>query len=72
MNRSNDFLHTLKASGYRITAQRRVICEFLVQADLHPTPYQVYAQIASNRLKRRSQSFNACAPRARPLWWATA
>lgn len=48
MNRSNAFLHTLKASGYRITAQRRVICEFLAQTDLHPTPYQVYAQIASD------------------------
>ncbi len=40
------FLNALKQAGYRITPQRRIICEYLARTDSHPTPYQVYAEIS--------------------------
>jgi len=43
----NLYLDTLKKAGYRITEQRQQICHYLAATDKHPTPYEVYAEIAS-------------------------
>lgn len=43
----NDYLDTLRRHGLRITEQRRAICEYLAQTDSHPTPAQVYADVAA-------------------------
>jgi Fur family peroxide stress response transcriptional regulator len=40
------YLDTLKRAGLRVTGQRRAICEYLAATDAHPTPYEVYAEIA--------------------------
>lgn len=37
---------TLKRAGLRMTGQRQAICEYLARTETHPTPYQVYADIA--------------------------
>ena len=37
----------LKQAGMRITPQRRAICAYLAGTDRHPTPYQIYSDIAS-------------------------
>lgn len=37
---------TLKRAGLRMTGQRRAICEYLAATESHPTPYEVYADIA--------------------------
>jgi Fur family transcriptional regulator, peroxide stress response regulator len=46
MAKTDVFLNALRQAGYRVTEQRRRICEFLAQTDSHPTPYEVYAAIA--------------------------
>ena len=37
----------LKQAHLRVTPQRRVICEYLAATDRHPTPCQVYGDIAA-------------------------
>jgi cation transport ATPase len=37
----------LKQAQLRLTPQRQTICEYLAGTDRHPTPYQVYADIAA-------------------------
>ncbi len=37
----------LKQAQMRVTPQRRVICEYLASTDRHPTPYEVYGDIAA-------------------------
>ncbi len=44
-SRSNHLLDTLRRAGLRITRQRRAVCEYLAQADEHPTPAQVYQAV---------------------------
>ncbi|GIV78376.1 transcriptional repressor [Litorilinea aerophila] len=46
MTQANRFLNALKQAGYRITPQRRIICEYLAQTHSHPTPYQVYEELS--------------------------
>ena len=41
------YFNTLKQAGLRITPQRRAICTYLAGADHHPTPYQVFGDIAT-------------------------
>lgn len=36
----------LRQAGLRITPQRQAICEYLAATERHPSPYQVYADIA--------------------------
>lgn len=46
MSRSELFLDALRKAGHRITAQRRLVCEYLATTDKHPTPSIVYADLA--------------------------
>lgn len=47
MNERLDLLtNALRQAGLRITPQRLAICEYLAATDRHPSPYQVYADIA--------------------------
>lgn len=41
------YLAALRQAQLRITPQRRVICEYLAGSDRHPTPYEVYGDIAA-------------------------
>ncbi|MBX3052669.1 MAG: transcriptional repressor [Caldilineaceae bacterium] len=41
----HDYLNALKAGGYRITDQRRAVCDYLARTESHPTPLEVYAQV---------------------------
>lgn len=43
------YINALQQAGHRVTSQRRAICEYLAETDAHPTPYQVYADIAHTR-----------------------
>jgi Fur family peroxide stress response transcriptional regulator len=40
------YLDALKRGGYRITEQRRAICEYLGQTESHPTPSDVYSAVS--------------------------
>ncbi len=40
------YLNALKRGGFRITDQRRAVCEFLEQTTTHPTPSEVYAAVS--------------------------
>jgi Fur family transcriptional regulator, peroxide stress response regulator len=40
------YYNGLTQAGLRLTPQRQAICEYLAGSDAHPTPYQVYADIA--------------------------
>ena len=46
MRNSRQYTESLKDAGYRVTSQRRIICEYLAETDQHPTPYQVFAGIS--------------------------
>lgn len=49
MNKQNKreiYLTALQRAGRRITEQRRIICDYLAETTSHPTPYQVYADLA--------------------------
>lgn len=46
MHTIHDYLNALKSGGYRITDQRRAVCEFLARTESHPTPSEVYAQVS--------------------------
>jgi Fur family transcriptional regulator, peroxide stress response regulator len=39
------YLDALKRGGYRITEQRRAVCNYLGQTESHPTPSDVYAAV---------------------------
>lgn len=45
MAQSDVLLNTLRQAGYRVTDQRRRVCEYLAQAQGHPTPYEIFAGI---------------------------
>ena len=45
-HRLDTFTGALHQAGLRITPQRQAICEYLAHTDRHPSPYQVYADIA--------------------------
>lgn len=45
MNTLHDYLNALKKGGYRITAQRRAVCDFLARTPTHPTPSDVYVAV---------------------------
>ncbi len=45
--KNEHYLHILKQAGLRITPQRRVICAYLAETDLHPSAYQVYEGLAA-------------------------
>lgn len=47
MHTLHDYLNALKNGGYRITDQRRAVCDFLARTESHPTPSEVYAQVSS-------------------------
>jgi Fur family transcriptional regulator, peroxide stress response regulator len=40
------YLEALKRGGYRITEQRRAVCEYLGQTETHPTPSEVYLSVS--------------------------
>ena len=40
------YLSALKRGGFRITDQRRAVCEFLEQTTTHPTPSEVFAAVS--------------------------
>ena len=46
MTKTDVFLRTLKQAGYRITAQRRLICTHLADTHLHPTASEVFEALA--------------------------
>jgi len=45
MHTLHDYLNALKNGGYRITDQRRAVCDYLARTESHPTPSEVYAQV---------------------------
>ena len=48
MTKTERFIKTLQESGYRLTPQRRAICEYLAATDKHPTPYEVYTDVTDS------------------------
>ena len=46
-NRREIYTRALHLAGMRLTPQRQAICVYLASTDRHPTPYEVYADIAS-------------------------
>jgi Fur family transcriptional regulator, peroxide stress response regulator len=40
------YVAALRQAGYRITAQRRIVCETLARTHTHPTPSEVYEAIS--------------------------
>lgn len=38
-------MQALKQGGYRITSQRRAVCDYLAHTQSHPTPTEVYAHV---------------------------
>lgn len=49
MQTTEQYLDALKRGGYRITEQRRAVCEYLGQTQTHPTPSQVYAAVSASQ-----------------------
>lgn len=47
MQKLDIYLRALQQAGYRLTTQRRAICEYLATTDKHPTPYQVFEDISA-------------------------
>ncbi len=41
------YLQALRRAGYRITAQRRAVCDYLAATRRHPTPYQVFDELSA-------------------------
>jgi Fur family transcriptional regulator, peroxide stress response regulator len=46
MYTTHDYLNALKTGGYRITDQRRAVCDFLARTPTHPTPSDVYGELS--------------------------
>jgi Fur family transcriptional regulator, peroxide stress response regulator len=40
------YLGALRRGGYRITEQRRAVCDYLRQTESHPTPSDVYSAVS--------------------------
>lgn len=47
MSTHQDYLDALKRGGYRITEQRRAVCDYLTHTETHPTPSEVFAQVSA-------------------------
>lgn len=47
MHTLHDYLNALKNGGYRITDQRRAVCDYLARTESHPTPSEVFAQVSA-------------------------
>ena len=47
MHTRHDYLNALKNGGYRITDQRRAVCDFLARTPTHPTPSDVYSGVSA-------------------------
>ncbi|HRJ42788.1 MAG: transcriptional repressor [Caldilineaceae bacterium] len=47
MHTLHDYLNALKTGGYRITDQRRAVCDFLAATPTHPTPSDVYGALSA-------------------------
>jgi len=47
MHTTIDYLNALKTGGYRITDQRRAVCDFLARTPTHPTPSDVYVAVSA-------------------------
>ena len=45
-NRREIYTRALRLAGMRLTPQRQAICAYLAETDRHPTPYEVYEDIA--------------------------
>lgn len=48
MASEKELLDAIRTSGGRVTAQRRVICEYLADTHTHPTPAQVFDAISQD------------------------
>ncbi len=46
MANTEELLNSIRMTGGRVTAQRRVICEYLADTHTHPTPTQVFDAIS--------------------------
>jgi Fur family peroxide stress response transcriptional regulator len=49
MKAVESYLDALKRGGYRITEQRRAVCDYLGQTESHPTPSEVYEAVSQNQ-----------------------
>lgn len=47
MDRTNELIEALRATGYRITPQRAEICRALAESKEHPSPQSIYRQISA-------------------------
>lgn len=47
MAKTDVFLNALRLAGYRVTDQRRRVCEYLANTESHPTPYEVFEGISA-------------------------
>ncbi len=47
MHTPHDYLNALKTGGYRITDQRRAVCDYLARTESHPTPSNVYVAVSA-------------------------
>lgn len=46
MKSEHTFTQALLQAGYRLTKQRRAVCEYLARTDTHPTPYDAFSEIS--------------------------
>lgn len=46
MSNEQHFYHMLRSAGYRLTPQRRAICNYLAATTTHPTPSAVFDALA--------------------------
>jgi Fur family transcriptional regulator, peroxide stress response regulator len=46
MNRTDELIRALRATGYRITPQRIEICRALAESKIHPSPQIIYRQVS--------------------------
>jgi Fur family peroxide stress response transcriptional regulator len=46
MNRTDELITALRATGYRITPQRVEICRALAESKTHPSPQAIYGQVS--------------------------
>lgn len=47
MNRTDELIRALRATGYRITPQRVEICRALAESKEHPSPQAIYQQVSA-------------------------
>jgi Fur family peroxide stress response transcriptional regulator len=46
MNRTDELIRALRATGYRITPQRVEICRVLAESKVHPSPQAIHQQVS--------------------------